>query len=70
MDEKIRIQHQAPKGHATKVDEVHDLICSIDELHTTSGVELELCSMLFVLPFCVIEVCAKLGTLPDLDIRY
>ena len=66
---KRRIQCQAPKGHATKVDEVHDLIYSTGRWHRTSGAELELCSMLFVLPFCVREACAEFGTLPDLNVR-
>ena len=68
-NEKIRIQCQAPKGHATKVDEVRDLIFSTDRWHRTSGAGLELYSMLFVLPFFVREACVELGTLPDLDIR-
>ena len=68
-DEKIRIQRQASKGHATKVEKVHDLIYSIDKWHRTSGAELELYSMLFVLPFCVREASVELGTLPNLNVR-
>ena len=68
-DEEIRIQRQAPKGHVAKVDEVHDLICSIDRWHRTSGAELGLYSMLFVLPFFEREACAEFRTLPDLDVR-
>ena len=69
LDEKIRIQCQAPKGHTAKVDEVRDLICSTDRWHRTSGAELEICSMLFVRPFCVRETCAEFKTLPDLNVR-
>ena len=68
-NEKIRIQHQASNGHATKIDELHDLIYSTDRWHRTSGAELELYSMLFVLPFFVREACVELGTLPDLNVR-
>ena len=66
---KIRIQCQALKGYAAKVDKVRDLIYSTDRWHKTSGAELELYSMLFVLPFCVREACVELGSLPDLNIR-
>ena len=68
-NEKIRIQCQEPKGHPSKVDEVRDLTYSTYKWHRTSGAKLELCSILFVLPFCVREAYVELGTLPDLNIR-